>query len=158
MNFQSHIRLLVFLSVLGLLPFAFSGCSGCKGNEVLNETYDFALTIEDKTVAISTICYPQAQEKCLGASGYFDYDNSGIRTTFHTGGAFLRGENETNVVLNLSNGQKETLHFTYNRAVEVDGCENLWVEFSNLKLLSTTIDSFYLSTGHRNMNIVIVKF
>lgn len=160
MKVKNYTYRLVCCAVVAIIfSFTFSGCIYECWGDMKSDDYgpkDLYITTNDTSARITSLCYPQVNNKCLAI--HRSYSSYTYSNNYDARGLLLRGFNETIVELHLSNGQIETLHYTYKLVPVQTDCDGLIVEFQNLQLISTTLDSFYFNNTSYQNYIIIQKY
>lgn len=125
----------------GLLLVLLNSCSYyyCENwNDGISKFYgpkDVVFISSDSTAEIVSLCYPQVSNQCL----HFQFPD-----TF-TYGLLLRGFKESVIDIKLSDGRTEQIRLSYDVYPGLDCSGSGIAGFKNVRLVSSTLDSFNLS-------------
>lgn len=97
--------------------------------------HDIMFISHDSTAEIVSLCYPQVSNQCL----YFRYPD------IITHGLLLRGFNQSVIDIQLTDGRTEQIHLSYDIQPDLDCNGSGIAEFKNVRLVSSTLDSFNVS-------------
>ncbi len=124
-----------FLLLLNSCSYYDCGYSGEGYGNVYYGPKDMVFISSDSTAEIVSLCYPQVSNQCL----HFQFPD-----TF-TYGLLLRGFKESVIDIKLSDGRTEQIRLSYDVYPGLDCSGSGIAGFKNVRLVSSTLDSFNLS-------------